>query len=118
MGAWTNHKATAISRKEIRRGRLSKPVKPTDLMPGVAGAAAKAVEGEQQDAAIRAVEILAAALLDKGPVNAAGTRLGQATITMSGTASQPPAVGDVISVAVTIAAVQADEKEATVAGRV
>lgn len=115
MGAWTNHKATAISRKEIRRGRLTKPVKPTDLEKNPA---AKAVEGKQQDAAIAAAEILAGALLDNGPINAAGLRLGQATITMSGTATNPPAVGDVISVAVTIAAVQADEKETTVAGRV
>ena len=113
MAAWTNHKATAIATKEIRRGRLTKPVKPTDLEknPG-----AKAVEGRQQDAAIHAAEILAKALA--GSYNASGVQLGAATVTMSGTATNPPAVGDVISVSVTLATAQADEKESTVAGRV
>ena len=112
MAAWTNHKSTAIPVKQVLLGRLSKVVKPTDIEknPG-----AKAVEGKHQDAAIAAAEIMAKAL--RG-VDSAGNDKGHVTITMSGTSTNPPANGDVISVAVTLANAPGADKESDVQGRV
>jgi hypothetical protein len=109
MAAWSNNKATAIPQKRVNAGNLSKPVKPTDIEKNPV---AKAVEGKHQTAACKAAEILAEALVGRSDASK-----GHVTITMSGTSSNPPAISDVISVAVTLANPPGADKESDVEPR-
>lgn len=117
MGAWTNHKATAVAKKEVDVNRMNVPRKVTDFESGTV--AAKAVEHRHQRAAVRAARELARGMVaESGGLGSAGATPQHVTIQMSGTASNPPVAGDVITVAVTLAADPGAELESDVAGRV